>query len=131
MIVVATVLATLAALLHVYIFTMESITWTTPRTWKTFGVASQEAAEMTKPMAYNQGFYNLFLAIGALLGLVLLWSSEPGSTLDAAGRTLVFFSLASMLAAAIVLITSGRRYLRPAVIQGTLPLLGIIALLAS
>ena len=34
----------------------------------------QAAADTTKPMAYNQGFYNLFLAIGAVIGLVLYWA---------------------------------------------------------
>ena len=32
----------------------------------------------------------------------------------------------AMLAAALVLVTSGARYLRPALIQGTLPLIGLI-----
>ena len=72
--VIATVIAALAALLHVYIFLMESVQWTQPRVWKRFGVPDQAAADTTKPMAYNQGFYNLFLAIGAVLGLVLYWA---------------------------------------------------------
>ena len=48
---------------------MESLTWTRPATWKRFGLASQADAETTKPLAYNQGFYNLFLAIGAFIGI--------------------------------------------------------------
>ena len=39
--------AALAALLHVYIFTMESLTWTSPRTRATFGTTPEEA-ETTK-----------------------------------------------------------------------------------
>lgn len=122
----ATVFAVLAALLHVYIFVMESVQWTQPRIWKRFGVADQAAAETTRPMAYNQGFYNLFLALGAVLGLVLFWAGEKETTTDAAGRALVLFALGSMVAAALVLMTSGRRYLRPALIQGTLPLVGFV-----
>jgi hypothetical protein len=67
----ASVFVALSGLLHVYIFLMESAWWTRPKIWQRFGLASQADAETTKPLAYNQGFYNLFLAIGALLGLVL------------------------------------------------------------
>lgn len=122
--IIATIVAGLAALLHVYIFVMESVQWTQPRIWRRFGVADQAAAEVTKPMAYNQGFYNLFLAIGVIIGLALFWAGDAGTTADVAGRTLVLFSLGSMLAAALVLVTSGAKYLRPALIQGTLPLIG-------
>ena len=127
--VIATVFAALAALLHVYIFVMESVQWTQPRIWKRFGVPDQAAADTTRPMAYNQGFYNLFLAIGAILGLVLFWAGGHGTPLMAAGFALVLFSLGSMLAASLVLLTSGRRYLRAALIQGTLPLIGFVVFL--
>ncbi|KRA26130.1 epimerase [Microbacterium sp. Root61] len=129
MAIIATVFGALAALLHVYIFVMESVQWTQPRVWKRFGVADQAAADITKPMAYNQGFYNLFLAIGAVLGIVLFWAGGPGTVADVAGRTLVLFSLGSMLAAALVLTTSGAKYLRPALVQGTLPLIGFVLFL--
>ena len=125
----ATVFAALAAVLHVYIFVMESVQWTQPRVWRRFGVADQAAADTTKPMAYNQGFYNLFLAIGVALGLVLFWVGDAGTTADVAGRTLVLFGLGSMLAAALVLVTSGRRYVRPALVQGALPLVGVVLFL--
>jgi len=127
--IIATIAAALAALLHVYIFVMESIQWTQPKVWRRFGVADQTAADTTKPMAYNQGFYNLFLAIGVVIGLVLFWAGDLGTTAEVAGRTLVLFSLGSMLAAALVLVTSGAKYLRPALIQGTLPLVGFVLFL--
>ncbi|MFK0008095.1 DUF1304 domain-containing protein [Paenarthrobacter sp. NPDC090520] len=122
------IFALIAALLHVYIFTMESITWTKPATWKRFSLISQEDAETTKSLAYNQGFYNLFLAIGALVGIVVVWAGAPQ-----VGWTLVFSSCGSMLLAALVLAASGRKYLRAATAQGITPLiavvLGILALL--
>ncbi|APZ35924.1 epimerase [Microbacterium aurum] len=127
--IIATAVAALAALLHVYIFVMESIQWTRPRVWRRFGVADQAAADVTKPMAYNQGFYNLFLAIGVVIGLALFWAGDAGTTAEVAGRALVLFSLGSMLAAALVLVTSGAKYLRPAAIQGTLPLIGFVLFL--
>lgn len=124
----ALVFAGLAALLHVYIFVLESVRWTQPKTWKVFGIADQQTADATRPMAYNQGFYNLFLAVGAAIGIVLWIVNGIG---DVAGRTLLLFSLGSMLAAALVLVTSGRKYLRPAIIQGTLPLVGLVLTLLA
>lgn len=121
MILASLIFALVAALLHVYIFTMESITWTKPATWKRFSLTSQADAETTKPLAYNQGFYNLFLAIGALAGIVAVWAGSPH-----VGWTLVFSSCGSMLLAALVLAASGRKYLRAAVLQGTTPLLAVV-----
>jgi putative membrane protein len=77
-------------------------------------------------MAYNQGFYNLFLAVGAVLGLILY-----GVGMHAAGLALVLFTTASMVLAAVVLVTTGRGYWRPALIQGTLPLIGFVLMLLS
>lgn len=122
--ILATVVAALAAALHVLIFVMESIGWSKPRVWRRFGVSDQATADATRPMAYNQGFYNLFLAIGTAIGLVLWWTADAATTV--AGFALVVFSLGSMLAAAVVLVTSGARYLRPALIQGTLPAIGLV-----
>lgn len=124
MIVLATVFVTLAAALHIAIFLMESVGWSRPTVWKRFGVASQAAADTTRPMAYNQGFYNLFLAIGAIVGLVLY-----GIGMHGPGLALILFTTASMTAAAIVLVTTGRGYVRPALIQGTLPLIGFVLML--
>src|SRR6187431_3070050 len=101
--ILATVVAALAAILHVYIFLMESVQWTQPRVWKRFGVPDQATADAIKPMAYNQGFYNLFLAVGATIGLVLFATGGAGTVADVAGRTLMLFTLGSMVAAALVL----------------------------
>ncbi|WP_426517825.1 DUF1304 domain-containing protein [Diaminobutyricibacter sp. McL0618] len=126
MIILATVFVTLAAALHVGIFIMESVSWTRPAIWKRFGVASQEAAETTKPLAYNQGFYNLFLAIGAVLGLIFY-----GIGMHSAGLALILFTTGSMVLAAVVLVTTGRGYVRAALIQGVLPLIGFVLILLS
>jgi putative membrane protein len=120
---VALVFAGLAALLHVYIWTMESLTWRKPATWKRFGVASQEDAETQALFAFNQGFYNLFLAVIALLGIVHVATGRHSE----AGWALLFASTASMLGAAAVLRSCGSQYTRAAVTQGLFPLLAIIA----
>lgn len=122
--IVAAVLVGLAALLHGYIWLMESMWWTRPAIWRRFGVRDQGTAEVIAPMAYNQGFYNLFLGVGAVVGLVLFLTGA-----EAAGRTLVLFTTGCMVLAAAVLLTSGRSYLRAALTQGTVPLLGFVAFL--
>ena len=68
MLTVALVLAALAALVHVYIFVIESLQWEKPSTLRAFGMSAEQAAVM-KPLAYNQGFYNLFLALEVAVGI--------------------------------------------------------------
>jgi len=126
MILASLLFALVAAVLHIYIFTMESITWTRPATWKRFGVASQADAETTKALAYNQGFYNLFLAAGALAGAGFVALAPEDPVLAAAGWTLVLSSCGSMLLASLVLALSGRKYLRAAATQGATPLLAVV-----
>lgn len=126
MILASLLFAFIAAALHVYIFTMESFTWTKPATWKRFGLASQADAETTRPLAYNQGFYNLFLAIGAFIGIGCAALAAEGSAQSIVGWTLVFSCCGSMLLAAVVLALSGKKYLRAAAIQGATPLLAVV-----
>ena len=123
MLIVAIVFAVLAALLHVYIWTMESLTWRKPATWKRFGVASQEEAETQALLAFNQGFYNLFLGIMAAVGVVAIHRPGPCGYV---GWTLIIAATASMLGAAIVLRSCGKEYTRAAVLQGTFPLIAIV-----
>ncbi|SDH86469.1 DUF1304 domain-containing protein [Agrococcus jejuensis] len=130
MIVVAAVLAALAALVHVYIFVLETIRWTEPATRRIFGT-TEETAAITKPLAANQGVYNLLLAIVAAAGVVLVLVADPTSGERAAGDALLTAGLGSMLVAALYLVTTDRSKLRAAAVQGTLPLLGLLALLVA
>jgi putative membrane protein len=116
------VFAALAALLHVYIFTMESLTWTSARTRARFGTTAEEA-ETTKLLAFNQGFYNLFLAIVTGLGIAPV---AMGDT--AVGVALVFAGVGSMAAAAVVLLLSAPDKARAALIQGIFPVIAIVLL---
>lgn len=122
MLITGLVFAALAAAIHVYIFVLESVRWTHPATRRVFGVGSAEEAETTRPLAFNQGFYNLFLAVAGFLGVVLVIA---GST--TVGVTLVLAATGMMLAASLVLVLSDRTKLRAAAVQGVLPLLAIIA----
>lgn len=120
---VGLVIAGLAAGLHVFIFYMESIAWTSPRARATFGT-SEEEAEATKSMAFNQGFYNLFLALAVFIGTIVYLLGAP-----AVGLTLVFTGVGSMLAAALVLVTSSPDLAASAIKQGLLPLLAVASLI--
>lgn len=120
MLTIALVFAGLAALVHVYIFWLESLVFPTLGR-KVFGV-SAEAAEVMRPWAFNQGFYNLFLAIGTTVGLAVRRSHEE------AGLALVVFGTGCMLAAALVLLSSDPSKARGAVVQGAFPLLSLVLL---
>lgn len=119
------VVAALAAVLHVYIFVMESLTWTSPRTRATFGTTAEEA-ETTKLLAFNQGFYNLFLAVVTVVGIVAVLLGHT-----AVGAALVFTGVGSMAAAALVLVASARDKARAAITQGTLPVIAIVLLVVG
>ncbi|NRD48175.1 DUF1304 domain-containing protein [Corallococcus exiguus] len=116
----AQVFAVIAALIHVLFFVMESIVFSQPKVWKRFGLKSQADADVVKPMALNQGFYNLFLAVGVLVGVALVHSGAVAS-----GVAAVVFGCGCMLAAAVVLVSSNRRFLVASLVQGGLPALAI------
>ncbi|WP_298868227.1 DUF1304 domain-containing protein [uncultured Microbacterium sp.] len=123
MLIAGLILAVLAGAFHVFIFVLESVRWTQPATRRIFGVRSEADAETMKQLAFNQGFYNLFLALAAFLGVVLAICG-----LSTAGVTLALTGTGMMLAAALVLVIADRTKLRAAVMQGALPLLAVVAL---
>src|SRR3954470_4994848 len=102
LVIAGSVFAAIAALIHVYIFVLESIQWTKESTRRVFNVRSAADAELMRPLAFNQGFYNLFLARGVAIGLVLLY---PGGAVQA-GFGVAIFGLLSMVLAGLVLISS-------------------------
>lgn len=118
----ALVFVGLAALLHVYIWVMESLTWTSPKTRATFGTSAEEAAA-TKEMAFNQGFYNLFLALITFGGIGAILADN-----DDVGATLVFCGAGSMVAAGLVLLLSSPDKARAALTQLAFPAIGVLLL---
>jgi putative membrane protein len=116
------IFAALAALLHVYVWILESFQWTSPRTRATFGTTPEEA-ETTKLLAFNQGFYNLFLAVVTTVGIAFAISGDIP-----VGTALMFAGVGSMLAAAAVLLASAPDKARSAVVQGALPLVAVVLL---
>jgi putative membrane protein len=119
---VALAFAGLAAALHVYIWVMESLTWTSPRTRATFGTSAEEA-EATKELAYNQGFYNLFLALVTFGGIAAHLADE-----ETVGSTLVFTGAGSMVAAGLVLLLSSPDKARAAITQLAFPAVAVVLL---
>lgn len=121
---IAITAAAIAALIHVYFFVLESLWYMRPAVWARFGIDSPENAAVTRSFAYNQGFYNLFLAVGVAIGIALVVLGD-----QAAGRAIAMFSCASMAAAGTVLVLHNRSFLRAAAIQAVPPLVAIIAML--
>jgi putative membrane protein len=113
--------ALVAALLHVGFFYLESVAFVRPTVWPRFGLATQEQADIVRPMALNQGFYNLFLAVGILGGLALIASGDPD-----AGRPVVLFACLCMVGAGLVLIATDRRLVRAALLQLVPPFLALL-----
>lgn len=124
MVIAGLVFAGLAALLHVFIFYLESMAWTT-RARAVFGTTAQEA-EATREMAFNQGFYNLFLAITVGLGIVLHAAGQ-----HAVAATLVLTGAGSMMAASLVLLLSSPDKAGAAIKQGALPAVGVALLVVG
>ena len=125
---VAVVFALVAALIHVMFFVLESVLFRRPFAWRTFGIRSQQDAETTRDWALNQGFYNLFLAVGAIVGVMLATADDPATS--GAGVGMVLLAMGSMLGAALVLLITKPAMLRGVVIQGVAPLVAIIGILA-
>ena len=124
MLILGMISAFLAAALHVVIFYIESFAWTT-RALSVFGM-DRESAEATKEMAFNQGFYNFFLAIEAFAGMTVYFlASRP------VGLTLALFGVGSMLAAALLLFVTSPNKRSAAIKQGFLPLLAVVTLAAG
>lgn len=123
MIIAGLVFAALAAAIHVYIFFLESIAWAGPAARRTFGTDEKDIP-ITKGLAFNQGFYNLFLSIEIVIGIVVLALGH-----EAVGATLVFVGTGSMVAAGLVLLLSDRSKRRAALIQLTPPLIAIVLLI--
>ncbi|MBS4805919.1 MAG: DUF1304 family protein [Bifidobacterium animalis] len=99
----ASIFAMLAGLLHVYIFVMESFL-----------------------LAFNQGFYNLFLAIMSIGGAIVLWCG-----VTVVGVTLMTAGSASMFCAALVLLCTAPDKHSAAIKQIFFPALTLIALLVA
>jgi putative membrane protein len=101
MAIVALVLTVFVAVIHVGFFVLESFLWTGPVGRRIFKMTSRDA-EHTKVLAFNQGVYNLILAVG------LFWAAYLG---DAGGSIRYFFLGAVIVAGAVGGLTAKRSIL--------------------
>lgn len=117
--IIALMFISLAALLHVYIFYLEVFAWEKPAAQKVFGEASVEELAITRFFAYNQGVYNLLLAIIAGIGVAM---RNPALMLAGAG---------SMVVAAAALAFKSPKHRGAAMKQCVFAVIGVVCLVVS
>jgi putative membrane protein len=108
--------AVLAGGVHFLFFLMESVWWMQPKIYKTFRMQDDNEARLTRPLALNQGFYNLFLTMGIAIGLALIGSGHAKI-----GYGIITYVCLFMLGAALVLLVSSPKMIRGVLLQGVLP----------
>ncbi len=119
--IVVQIFAVIAALFHVVAFVLESFLFHRPDVQE-FLLGKREPAPGVLLWAFNQGFYNLFLALGPIAGLLAYHAGHIG-----VGRALVVYGCAFMAACGVVLFVSDRRLWRSMIGQSGPPLIALIA----
>ena len=94
---------------------------------QTFLLGRPEPAEGVRLWAFNQGFYNLFLAVLVVVGAAIVWMSNHRGV----GVALVLAGVGAMLGAAVVLALSGASRRTPAIKQGPLPLVAVVLIVVG
>jgi putative membrane protein len=120
---VAQIFAVVAAALHVVAFVLESILFHR-RDVQVFMLGHPEPAPAVRLWAFNQGFYNLFLAAGPIAGLIAYHSGSVD-----VGRALVIYGCAFMALGGVVLWVSDRKLWRSMIGQSGPPLIAVLAIL--
>jgi putative membrane protein len=113
----------LSAIIHIVFFIVESFLFQKKDGYKLFKLKPEEHAAV-KIWALNQGFYNLFLAIGMAIGLFFVNEGRR----EAAGLLVSFCGL-SMIGAGLVLFFSAPHLRRAAYIQMLPPIIGFLFLI--
>jgi putative membrane protein len=122
---VTQIFAIVAALFHVGTFVMESVLFGRPAVQRIL-VGRAEPAPGVRLWAFNQGFYNLFLAAGPVAGVI-----AAGMGHESVGRALVVYSCAFMTGCGVILFISNPKLWRGMVGQSGPPLIALIAALVS
>ncbi len=120
---VTQVFVVVAVLFHLMAFVLESFLFHRSDV-QTFLLGRPEPAEGVRLWAFNQGFYNLFLAAGPAAGLIAQLAGNA-----AVGRALVIYGCAFMVGCGIVLFISNRKLWRSMVGQSGPPLIALVAAL--
>lgn len=123
--------ALLAAAVHLLAFVWETMLFTRPGVHRGIFAIPTEDVPAVRLWSFNVGFYNLFIAAGAIAG-VIAWSRGD----EAVGRALLTYTCLFMFLAGIALFVSDRLALsRPrgagvggAISQSAPPLVALIGL---
>lgn len=115
--------AVIAVLFHVVAFVLESLLFHRPNV-QTFLLRRRESSAGVRLWAFNQGYYNLFLAAGPAAGLIAYYTGY-----QSIGRALVIYGCAFMAACGVVLFISDRRLWSGMIGQSGPPLIALIAAL--
>ncbi len=125
-------LATVAALLHVVFFVLESVLFRRPAGRRLFGVRAEHDSPPLRLFAVNQGVYNLALAIVVALGVVLQATAGDAADRAIAGLALTVGGCSVMVVAGAALaLTAPPRMLGAALVQALPPLLAVVLLLVG
>jgi len=124
---------TVTVLVHILVFVIESILWLQPiiheralsKLNAPVDASYYEQARILEVLFYNQGFYNLFVALGGIAGLVLYRAGKVQE-----GLTLVCYICLFALGASLVLASSTTAY-PGAMAQGLPPTLALVGLIFS
>ena len=112
----------LVGVVHVMFFKLESLDLKNPDVMLKFGLDDQSVVHVA-PWAFNQGFYNLFLALGLFYSLFLYYRNKKVQA-----DTLASFILATIVGAAAVLHFSIDGKLAAALVQGAPAFLGFVSI---
>ncbi|MGV9861894.1 DUF1304 domain-containing protein [Rhodococcus koreensis] len=131
MILVAQIATLIAAGVHLLAFVWESFLFGRPSVHEGIFRIPGSDVHAAHLWAFNVGFYNLFLASGAIAGVILWWAGQ-----DTPGRTLVVYTCLFMFLAGVALAASDRMALSRqrgdgvvgALSQSGPPLVALIAL---
>ncbi len=131
---VAWIFALVTAAIHLLVFVLEALL--IDRSWVHAGVFKIPAADVpaVRLWAFGVGFYNLFLGIGMIIGVVAWMTGQ-----DVVGQTLVIYLSAMLALSGLVLFIADRMALsRPrgtgvsgAVGQAAPPLIAFVASLIA
>ncbi|WP_380281889.1 DUF1304 domain-containing protein [Kitasatospora purpeofusca] len=122
---VSQVFALIAAATHLVAWPLESFLYGHPRVRRLLTASTADAPQV-RLWRVNVGFYNLFLALGLVAGLVALHIHQP-----VVGRTLIIYLSAFMIAAGATLFASDPRLWRGALGQALPPAVVLLAEAAS
>jgi putative membrane protein len=115
--------ALVASLLHFLFFALESLLWGSKSVCRIFGVTPEIASSrIVKSFAFNQGFYNLFLSLGAA------WSAFQLGIGQNSYALVLSFCCLSMVGAALALFISSPKKIVAVLIQGGPPAVCLWAL---